>query len=81
MIMSISTTADRHRAGGVMATLAAAIRRSCAAYVSWRMEQSAVAVLHSMSDRELGDIGLSRADITKAVRSRAARDRAFACEY
>ena len=51
-----------------LASMAAAIRKLCAAYVIWRMEQSAIAVLRLMTDRELRDIGLSRSDITRAVR-------------
>ena len=81
--MSISRTAEpcHAAASNPVIPLAAAIRRLCARYVAWRMEQSAVAVLQSMSDRQLSDIGLSRSDITRAVR-RSARptDCAAACE-
>jgi uncharacterized protein YjiS (DUF1127 family) len=68
MIMSISCLAEpRGQAGGgALAMLAAAVRYLCVAYITWRMEQSAVALLHAMSDRKLSDIGLSRSDITGA---------------
>jgi uncharacterized protein YjiS (DUF1127 family) len=70
MIMSMSRTVEPYYAAvsGPVTSLTAAIGRLCAAYVTWRMEQSAVAVLQSMSDRQLSDIGLSRSDIPRAVR-------------
>ena len=37
------------------------------AYRSWKAEQAAIARLHSMTDRELKDIGLTRSVITGAV--------------
>jgi uncharacterized protein YjiS (DUF1127 family) len=42
--------------------------------MTWRLEQAAIATLCSMSDRELRDIGLTRGDITRAVRSAFRRD-------
>lgn len=42
-------------------------RRWLVAYRSWKAEQAAIARLHSMSDRELKDIGLTRSAITGAV--------------
>jgi uncharacterized protein YjiS (DUF1127 family) len=45
--------------------------------MTWRIEQAAIAQLWSMSDRELKDIGLSRSEITSAVRAEAAHDRVF----
>jgi uncharacterized protein YjiS (DUF1127 family) len=39
------------------------------------MEQSAIAALHWMSDRELKDIGLTRSGIDHAVRIRLPPDR------
>jgi uncharacterized protein YjiS (DUF1127 family) len=82
MIMSISRAGEPYGAafGNPVASLTAAIRRLCARYVAWRMEQSAVAVLQSMSDRQLSDIGLSRSDITRAVR-RSPADRAATREH
>jgi uncharacterized protein YjiS (DUF1127 family) len=43
------------------------------AYLTGRIEQTAIARLRSMSDYELKDIGLTRSQITFAVRSDAAR--------
>ena len=42
-------------------------RRWLVAYRSWKAEQAAIAQLHSMTDRELKDIGLTRSVITGAV--------------
>ena len=53
------------------------VQRWWQAYLSWRLEQAAIAQLSSMSDWELKDIGLNRSEITGAVRSSAARDRTF----
>jgi uncharacterized protein YjiS (DUF1127 family) len=45
----------------------ALLRRWPVAYRSWKTERAAIAQLHSMSDRELKDIGLRRSVITGAV--------------
>jgi uncharacterized protein YjiS (DUF1127 family) len=70
MVMRLSRAVERRYAAvrDPLASMVAAIRKLCAAYVIWRMEQSAIAVLRSMTDRQLSDIGLSRSDITRAVR-------------
>jgi len=47
------------RTGGLGAWLS----RQAAAFVTWRRNREAAAELSAMSDRELLDIGLSRADI------------------
>jgi uncharacterized protein YjiS (DUF1127 family) len=39
------------------------------AYITWRVEQIAISRLRSMSDRELADIGICRANIEFAARS------------
>jgi uncharacterized protein YjiS (DUF1127 family) len=57
--------------------LVAALKRWWVAYITWRIEQAAIAQLWSMSDRELKDIGLTRSEITSNVRIDAVRDRAF----
>lgn len=57
------------------------LKRWWKAYMTWRIEQVAIAQLWSMSDRELKDIGLTRSEITGAVRGEAARDRAFSRYY
>ena len=64
-------TAGHSRAGGLAVTL----KRWWVAYIIWRLEQGAIAVLCSMSDRELRDIGLTRGEITGAVRGQMAGDR------
>ena len=61
--------------------LVATLERWWAAYMTWRIEQAAIAQLWSMNDRELKDIGLTRSEITSAVRGEAARDRAFSPYY
>jgi uncharacterized protein YjiS (DUF1127 family) len=83
MIMSMTSTAEEREQvdGGALATVAAALKRLGAAYVSWRLEQSAMAELSSMSERELADVGLSRSDILVAVRSGKARGRGESCEF
>lgn len=42
------------------------------AYMNWRLQQLAISRLRSMSDRDLKDIGISRAQIEFAARSDAA---------
>ena len=49
------------------AKLAAALERLLVAYMTWRIERAAIAVLSAMSDRELKDIGLTRGEIASAV--------------
>ena len=75
--MSLSTTVERSEqaGGGVLTTFANATKRLFVAYMTWRMEQSAIAVLRSMSDQELSDIGLSRTDIPRAVHREGSDDR------
>ena len=51
-----------------IAPLAATLKRWWLAYITWRIEQAAIAQLCAMSDRELKDIGLTRCEITRAVR-------------
>jgi uncharacterized protein YjiS (DUF1127 family) len=69
MIMSMisSTTTYRANARGIFQALANTLKRWCVAYVTWRMENIAIAQLRAMSDRELEDIGLTRSDIARAV--------------
>ena len=45
--------------------LAAWLSHRLAAFLAWRRDSQATAELSSMSDRELLDIGLTRADITR----------------
>jgi uncharacterized protein YjiS (DUF1127 family) len=71
MIMSTTTIAgtDEQTGSGALARVAAALKRLGTAYVSWRLDQAALATLNSMSERELADVGLSRSDIPRAMRS------------
>ncbi|MGA7454582.1 MAG: DUF1127 domain-containing protein [Rhodoplanes sp.] len=57
--------------------LSTTLKRWWAAYMTWRIEQAAIAQLWSMSDRQLKDIGLVRSEITGAVRGEPARYRAL----
>jgi uncharacterized protein YjiS (DUF1127 family) len=53
------------------------IRRWLMAYRAWRTEQIAIARLHAMSDRLLGDIGLTRSEIAGAVKYKVGSDAAY----
>lgn len=68
---TISGTVERRNDAdrGVLTILAAALKRMCVAYITWRMEQ-AIMKLNSMSDTELNDIGLARPESMRC----AARD-------
>ena len=52
--------------------LVASLRRWWVAYITWRIEQAAIAHLWSMSDRALKDIGLTRSEIPRAVKGEMA---------
>ena len=60
-LRSASAEQTAVRKGG----LAAWLSRQVAALVAWRRDSEAADELASMSDRELMDIGLSRADISR----------------
>ena len=51
------------------------------AYVNWRVEQMAISRLRSMSDRELKDMGVSRAQIEFAVKGETAVNPIFSRHY
>jgi uncharacterized protein YjiS (DUF1127 family) len=53
--------------------LVATLERWLVAYMTWRMEQAAIAALSAMSDRELKDIGLTRSEIASAVSKPSSR--------
>ncbi len=55
----------------------AAMNRWWAAYIAWRIRRNAVNALQSMSDLGLKDIGLSRSEVTGAVRHDAVSRRPF----
>jgi uncharacterized protein YjiS (DUF1127 family) len=74
MIMSTSSSTAEHvgnALGGAMTMVAAAAKRLSVAYVTWRVEQAAIILLRSMSDRELKDMGLGRSEIVVAVRGKS----------
>jgi uncharacterized protein YjiS (DUF1127 family) len=56
---------------------AAVLKRWWMAYLSWRLEQAAIAQLGALGDRELKDIGLRRCEIEGAVRREPKSERAF----
>jgi uncharacterized protein YjiS (DUF1127 family) len=71
---TISTTlaSSEAFAGNSLTTRSAAVlRRWWMAYLTWRLEQVAIAQLGALSDRELKDIGLRRCEIEGAVRRKA----------
>jgi uncharacterized protein YjiS (DUF1127 family) len=55
--------------------LAAALKRWWVADLTWRLEQVAIDQHWPMTDRYLKDIGLTRSEITNAVKGDATRDR------
>ena len=69
MIMSTNSRMATHRgsADGILRALTRTLKGSCIAYITWRMENIAIAQLKAMSDRELEDIGLTRSDIARTV--------------
>ena len=55
--------------------LAAALKRWWVDYLTWRLERVAIDQFWPMTDRYLKDIGLTRSEITTAVKGDATRDR------
>jgi len=80
-ISSAPNTAQGMFAPSGLGRLRATLTRWWTAYITWRIEQAAIAQLALLGDRELKDIGLTRSSITRAVRVEAARDRAFSRYY
>lgn len=75
--MSIMSNTMEHRGSPVAAFVRATgriLRSWWMAYVKWRLQQLAISQLEAMSDRELKDIAIPRAQIKFAVRDAAARD-------
>ena len=75
-ICSAPVAAQRTARGSWPSVVAATMKRRWMAYTTWRIQQAAIARLRSMSDWELKDIGLTRSNITDAVRGQALRGRA-----
>jgi uncharacterized protein YjiS (DUF1127 family) len=76
MISSAPAAAQAPAGQSLASVLAAALKRWWVAYMTWRIQQAAIATLSALSDRQLKDIGLSRSEIIGAVRE-TTRDRAF----
>jgi uncharacterized protein YjiS (DUF1127 family) len=47
------------------------------AYLTWRLQQTAIAQLKALSDRDLKDIGVRRCEIESAVKGGLKREHAF----
>jgi uncharacterized protein YjiS (DUF1127 family) len=62
-------------APSILGTGLAVLRDQWRAFREWRAQQQTIALLHSMNDRDLKDIGLTRAEIEPAVRGQSMRDR------
>jgi uncharacterized protein YjiS (DUF1127 family) len=78
MSMISTTSAGRNSVSeSIVGRLVAACKHHWVAYVTWRLERTAMAYLRSMSDRELKDLGLSRSEIEGAVVGERATDRSF----
>ena len=75
---SVQAVGGSHKRGTAKLTC---VLRWWVAYMTWRIEQAAIAQLWSMSDRQLKDIGLTCSEITGAVRGEPARYRAFGRYY
>jgi uncharacterized protein YjiS (DUF1127 family) len=75
--ISNATALQNTGAGSILGRLAAAPKRLCIAFITWRVQRMAVNHLRSMGDRELQDIGLSRSQIEGAVTGESARDLVF----
>ena len=84
MIMSLISDSVAQReplAGTILRGVGRALRNWWIAYVNWRLHQLAVTRLQSMSDRELKDMGVTRASIEVAVKRGTDRHPMFARYY
>jgi uncharacterized protein YjiS (DUF1127 family) len=81
IMIAFSNTASRDGgiATGIFGSLAAAAARWWSGYVDRRVERTAIALLQSMSDRQLKDIGLARGQIEYVVRHGRDIDRVVGC--
>ena len=75
--ISISPAPQGITSQSLMGGVVASLKCWWMACRTWRIEQAAIDRLCSMSDRALKDMGLTRAEITAAVRGEVPRDRAF----
>ena len=60
--------AHQHAACEALARMLSSLRRVWNAYHAWRIREATIGCLKSLSDRQLEDIGLTRAEIDCAVR-------------
>ncbi len=65
-----STTDHAVADGSIATTILAALKRCWVAYMTWRIEMAAAAMLRSMSEHDLADLGISRSAIEDAVKLR-----------
>ena len=75
MVTIFGTTAPDFDRPAARRGMVAAAKRSWLAYMKWRIERAAIDQLFQMSDRELKDIGLIRADVAGAAKIVALPDR------
>ncbi|NJO35100.1 MAG: DUF1127 domain-containing protein [Rhodospirillales bacterium] len=78
---SNSLTSREALAGTTFRRIGTILKTWWFAYINWRLEQLAISRLRSMSDRELKDIGVSRAQIEFAVKGGAYRHPMFTRYY
>jgi uncharacterized protein YjiS (DUF1127 family) len=57
-------------------TGSAVLKRWWVAHLTWRLQQTAIAQLKALSDRDLKDIGVRRCEIESAVKGGLKRERA-----
>ena len=61
-------TDSRSRRPGILAGLAATLRKGADDYSKWRLYRRTVSELADLSDRELADLGLTAGEIDAAAR-------------
>jgi uncharacterized protein YjiS (DUF1127 family) len=75
--ISTAMNASHRKVGrSFLGRLGAALLRAWTAYMTWRLEQLAIAQLSGLSERELKDLGLTRPQIMTVARRGAVRSRA-----
>ena len=71
---TLTSTAERLGASSPAATaILGALKRAWVAYITWRLERTAIASLRSMGERDLNDLGIGRSEIEEAVKGRRPR--------
>jgi uncharacterized protein YjiS (DUF1127 family) len=72
-IFSNAISPGNSAAGALSRSIGAAFKRWWLAYMEWRLHRLTINLLRNMSDRQLKDIGLCRAEIEFVVARRAPR--------